>query len=638
MIDIVGGAIESTPADVGRSRTAIDDDTFGRLDPERIEVLAPLIPSAVPGMVNGSLSTGLIIRGFPTGTPRWNGLPDIDRLFVRDPATIATIDVLSGVDAVGMGLGSPGGVIRFTGKRPLAEPATEIGVSVGHPERARLTFDQGGPLAEHWSYRLVAAGQTGETQPDDRRLDRWHGLVGLQWDYRADSHLLLEYEQQHNQREYRFGTILQGDRIRYDHEYASPEQDSDRRYRRLGLEWQHRLTPDTRLTLAHAHSRVRRDETLIGFWSQLDGNRLSGYYSQYHDRYRQDDTRLRLDHHIRQGRLTQHWTAGIDHNRHRVDFGGEQALWNYRANDWAFTLDADDPGFDRLDLAALPVTPRSVREEARQRGYWLTQQLQWERRWQLAWGVRHNRYEITGARNGVDRRARNEGQTWQLALRLPLGEHGHLRLATGRGMEPVFGETRDGSPLPPAHSRLGEIGIGWRLPHAQRLELVGYRLQDARPVSLDDPRNPAAVRLDKRESEGIEARYQWRHRNWQIEINAGWLRSRNADADGRAFVGVPARTASLWLQHDLRPRHQLPLQLWWQWHHVGPRYADTANTRRIDGHQRHAIGLRWQHGKARLDLGIHNLLDTRHIAAITGPSGIYPGPPRQIRAGWTYRF
>ena len=62
--------------------------------------------------------TGLQLRGFAVTRPLLDGLPDIQRLFVRDIATVTRIDTLRGPAALPFGITSPGGTTNTISKQP----------------------------------------------------------------------------------------------------------------------------------------------------------------------------------------------------------------------------------------------------------------------------------------------------------------------------------------------------------------------------------------------------------------------------------------------------------------------------------------------------------------------------------------
>ena len=160
-VEVVAEPITESTDRVGGSRTLINREQLDWLQPQRVEELTALIPGAQPGNLQGGLDSSVMLRGFAITGPRWNGLPDIHRLFVRDPYTAERIEVVSGPDAMLEGVSSPGGVLRYIGKRPQQQPAQEAAITVGSHGHRRLTADTTGPLSDRVAYRLTIAAQEG---------------------------------------------------------------------------------------------------------------------------------------------------------------------------------------------------------------------------------------------------------------------------------------------------------------------------------------------------------------------------------------------------------------------------------------------------------------------------------------------
>ena len=597
---------------------------------ERLEDLAELVPGGAAGVAHGGLATSLSLRGFALTAPRYNGLPDIQRLYQRDLATVERVDILSGPDAILEGWSSPGGAIRYQGKQPQFEAEHRLGLAVGSGAHGRLTLDSTGPISDTVAYRVVAATQGGTSRPEARAMERQHGLIGLAWRYHPDGLLSIEHEQQSNARPYSFGTVIYADKIHYDQSYSSPYQYSDRRYQRSAIALRHQARPWLSLSADYAEAQVQRDETLIGFWSVLPDGRLSGYYTGYRDDYQQQNLKLqaRLDYPTGPWQHQTH--LGAEEQRQDIDFSGDQALWDFDANDWAFYLDMDDPDFASVDIEALHRRPRHHFERAKSQGYWLAHRAELPGFVQLTYGHRRNSYQADVDRNGNLAETDNSGDSWQGGITVYLSDRLSLWHHQGLALSPTAGFTLAGDPLPPAESELHESGLRWYPSDNQRIELASFRVKDSTVRSANDPQQPDAVEVAYRRVDGVQARYGLRHRGWGLYLTATSQRSQELDGAnaGNHFVGVAARSASGRLSYDLGSAHGHPLQGWWQLAYSGPRYADPANSIRIPSHQRHDAGLAWQQGNARYLLTVRNLFDTRYSAAVTSPTGIYQGQRR----------
>ena len=633
------------------TRAVVEAETLKETSPDRVEALTDRLPGAHAGFELGHLETGVTMRGFAVTRPEKDGLPDIHRLFVRDLYTVERVELVTGPDAILSGVSSPGGLIRYTGKRPEFDSAHAFGIETGDPDHRRLTLDSTGPLSERVAYRVVAAAQDGETDPGELSTRRDHAQVGLSWLYGDHGEVYLEHEYQRNQQPYNMGTIITDDGPRYDTTYHAPDQDSDRRYRRTALEWNHDLTSSLAISARAARARVTRDERLIGFFTAGTlpaPDPLWGYAADLEDDYTQDDARVQLT--VESGQAkTRHTTVlGADHQTRRIDLRREQSFWD--GSNFVYLLDQEDPDFSDVDTDNLPVTALHERpEETRRAGAYLAHRTAGDG-WRVTAGLRQNAYETRSA-DEADAKLETENKgsdtTWQLGSTVRTSEHlehfGHI----GTTVQPNSGRDRDGELLP--HRRATQVELGMRVhPNPrQRWEFL-YFMTDVRNVAREDEDCDADClkaagvdtaytvegRLDVR---GLETRYDLAAGDWRLHLNYGVQRSRVLDdADdhaGHQFPGVPEYTGGARLAREWRSGGATA-RLWWGAEHVGERHVDAANEYTVPAYTRHDIGAsyHWRDG-TRLHLVADNVTDERYIAA---PS--VQGPRRSVRLGMSRDF
>ncbi len=630
---VFGWLDEAYSATGAASRMLLERDTLDALGADRLEALDMAWPGAGSAMLNGGLSTVAMSRGFAIARPYWNGLPDIQRLFVRDLGTVDQVVVLRGPDAVLHGLTSPGGVVHYVGKRPQEVPQHSLSLRLGQHEQWRWEVDSTGPLgpvseASGLSWRVVGARQGGHQEPGRLGLERSQEMGVLHWRYRPGGSLTLESEHQENHRPFSFGTVHVGGRVRYDQVYASPDQHSRRRYQRRGVAWEERLSPALTLAAHHAHSQVARDETLFGFWSVRDEQSLWGYYTAYRDRYSQRnwraEARLRFD----TGSLAHQWVLGHDRNRHHIRFGGVQ-------NIAGFTIDVAQPDFSAIEPDALELAPRYNHERHRERAWFVADRVRLGPVWSASLGWRRQHFDTLADRSGRGLLVASRGQAdgWHAGLEAELGTL-HLHLTRTASMEPNRGMTREGGFLPAQRARQLELGARWKLARGMRLEGAVYRI-DLRHLPMTDPEDRTAlVSSGHRRVTGLDGAAHLAWRAWTATLQGNWLDTQNrattAPGQGAHFVGVPRFSGSL----RVSLAHAGPAASRWEsWLglvRVGPRYGDAANSFQVPGYMRVDLGSQTQLADGTLRLGIRNLTDSRHVAAISSASDVHQGARRGV--------
>jgi len=174
---------------------------------QRLDQLTGLQPGLQANPENGQLSNGLQLRGFAVTRPLLDGLPDIQRLFVRDIATVARIDTLRGPAALPFGITSPGGTINTISKQPGRQARQLITVQHQLGEHSKLAIDSSGTLGDDdspWTYRSILSVRGG---PD--AANRQHtAQLTLRWQHQVDSWVQLQGMAQADYQPFDFGTVM----------------------------------------------------------------------------------------------------------------------------------------------------------------------------------------------------------------------------------------------------------------------------------------------------------------------------------------------------------------------------------------------------------------------------------------------
>ncbi|KAA3652312.1 MAG: hypothetical protein DWQ11_11865 [Proteobacteria bacterium] len=613
------GALPLEDQAASTSRLIIEPDTLTGAD--RIERLSAHIPGAIPSVSHAGFASALLVRGFALTRYHIDGLPDIQRMHVRDLETVEHIDVLRGPDAVMRGITDPGGVVEYVAKQPSFKASGRLTQQLGDHGHARSTIDLTGPIGAQWAYRLVASAREGDTHPGGLTEDRRVGLAALTWAYRRGGTLSFSTEEQRNRKAYVFGTVITDAGPQYDRLFAADHQRNDRRYRRTALLWQDALTERLTVTARYAESDVHRDETLIGFWSLLNNDTLRGYATRYRDRYHQQNWRL-------DARLDLDWHTliiGRDDNRQRVDFTGTQ-------NIGGFTVDVANPDFSTVNYDALTTTARLRRETHRDSSWFIGDRMRLADGLDLTIGARQMHYTL---RSGATLAPAGDADSlsWHTGLVARPTHDLKLHMAVATGTAPNTGKTRDGDFLPAQRTRQTEAGARWQATPAMALGGAIYRITLDNLPMTDPLDRTARISAGRRRVTGIELSGEIRSGAWTLSGNGNWLTTRQlvstANGLGDAFPGVPRFSAGVSVGYAASIAH-VPVTAKLDAIHVGARHGDAANTFRIAGYQRFDVGLTSRIAGADWGLSVHNLLDTRHIAAISARDDVYQGERRRV--------
>lgn len=578
----------------------------------------------------GGLGPGINLRGFDVGGRLFvDGLPDIERFYSRDLATVATVEVLKGHSSVLYGQAAPGGTINYRLQQPSGASRSEVTLSTDNAGLHRLVLDHDQPFGDA-ALRLIYAGQSGATfieQVGNRRQS-----LLLSGRLRYDGGMVrVELEYQRNERPYGFGTVHADGRFWYDRYYIAPASRALRQYRRQALYWEQALAPGWTLDAALGLAQVRRHETLAGFWTISGPGTLSSYYRKLDDEAGQNNLRIELrGEHTLAGLLTE-TALGYQCDRQRIDFSGPQNIGAY-----AIALAAPD---FRRDWNALPLAARIARERYRESGLFGLTKVALSEGVHVMAGLRQSALKIDTASAttastaaDIDHLSSVAGASWQVVPQWT------LHLSRSESFEPNRGTTRSGGFLQPRQGRQWETGLAAAGRH-WRATLALFDLEQSRLTAPDPLDKNALVTIGTARVRGAEAALRWSVGALAWSANLGWQRPRNTDKVshdlGERLVNVPARYGAMRLEWHAGARWRL----WSAVAAVGQRPGDAENSFTAAGYAVVGAGIAYRIDDATsLSLEGGNLADRRYVEALSASDDVYQGERRRWSAGLRHRF
>jgi iron complex outermembrane receptor protein len=626
----------SAPADATQTVTTADAATWDTLAAHRLEDLAGLVPGLQVDTANAGLSSAIRLRGFAVTRLLYNGQPDVQRMFVRDLATVDRIEVLSGPAGVLQGIASPGGAVNYVGKQPHFEAARVLRLGVDADGVGDGLLDLTGPLAGlPLAYRLVLSASDGSRAP--AALPQRHRTVlgALGWAFAPGGLLTLEAEQMANHTPFVFGTVITGGGTpqaapRYDQLYVLPGgAPAARRMQRWALEARQQLDNGAAISARWSTAGVTRDETLLGFWGLETDQALSGYVTRYHDDARQTAFTLRAEGEARWAGTTHRLAAGLDGFQQGFLQTGVQGIDGFR-------LDVAQPDFSAVQVDALPTTRRYSHEQQRDGAAWFSDRVALHRAIDAVLGWRHTRYRIDADRRGTGlaTQADGSGDAAHLGLLWRLDAAWRAYAALSTGFEPNRGTVRDGSYLPPQRQRQTEAGLRWAGAADTQLAAAAFRIRLSQLPMTDPADRTAVISSGERAVQGLQAVLHTQAAGLTIDAHAQAIAMRQVVRTsaglGDDFPGASRYTAGARLSGPLggdtpgRSRWALALSA------VGPRMADAANTTRLAGYGLAHLSVDWPASPSTtVSAGVRNLLDRRYVEAVTALDDVYQGPRRQ---------
>lgn len=597
------------------------------------------VSSVVAGQGEGRRDE-FYIRGFYSlRDVSLDGVRD-DNLYTRDLATTEQIEVIKGAAAALYGRGSAGGLINRVSKKPQAQQASEVALTLGSDSERRVSVDAGGAVAKGVNARLIGVIDRGDSYRDVVEHRRKLIAPSLSVELGAHSTLLLQAEVQREQRtpdrgvpSVKWRPINVPAHTFYGERYDYTDTDNELVKATLQHKFNDRLKLSNTLQYSHAdlsgvntrNRRVNTDNTLsrqITYFPQEQSNVIN-----------QTELTYVLDRHT--------VLAGVELANQDRDVRTAQTGIAFPVS-----LYAPQKLLAAPDVTTFPVSLDN-RFVAKTRALYLQDQIELSPRWKALLGVRFDRFtqeqdnrlrkqlserkdSMTSPRVGLVYQPQ-ENQTWYLNL--------------SRSLQPGGGELLYTAEIPlaqvkPMQTDLQEIGwkrdwLGQRMFTTVSL----FRIEQRNQFTQLDLSSPP-LQIGKQRNQGVELELQgalWQ--GGRLHASYTYNDARIVASLDKAIVGAraemtPRHRASMWLQQALTEGFSLGLGVLTG----SDQFALSDNTVRLPGYVRVDAAVNYKHKNYEVKLKVNNVGDARFYESAINNVQIQPGAPRNLQLTLASRF
>ena len=567
-----------TPFSVG----VISPELLSDSQVNRLEETTKFISGVQQGTGDSGFNTDVMIRGFSTGGGAYlNGMLDNQKFFVREMATVERIEILKGQSSVLYGSGSPAGVINYLSKKPQAQSQHEVSISAGSYDFGKLIVDSTGKINdnENLLYRFIGVGQIANDFRENIINNRATLAPSITWNYAQTGKLTSEFEYNHDTQPYRFDNVyVKGRGVIYDQSYVDPRTQSDRDYFRFSNSLEQQLFSGWTAHLSSNYYHTERHDLLIGFYTFVTPEIVSGYYRDVHDHYDQLNLRGELHGEFEIFGNKNQLIVGMDRNTGDDRLHSQRKINGYQLNVYA-------PKFNYL----IPnTTPFNAFLNTTEYGYYAQNQLDLTRFWHLTGGIRWS--DFSAVQNGkiaTDQTA----LTFSTGLSFTPWENIASYFSYNQSFQPNYGLTKTNDFLPAKQGEQFEFGIktNW---FEKRLSWTAavYELTQNHLITRDPTDPNYSVTNGSTRSRGFETDLTGKITdNLKLIANYGLMISRFLQHDNfknHEFRNTPKHSGSLWTKYELPFDVAGKFYLGGGATFVDARWGDDANSFRTNGYIR----------------------------------------------------
>ncbi|NMM08442.1 TonB-dependent siderophore receptor [Polaromonas sp.] len=614
----------------------------------------------VPGLgfsVGDGQRDQVTIRGFSAINDQFvDGVRD-DALYFRDLSNIERIEVLKGPSSVLYGRGSAGGLINRVTKKPRAEPALEIGATLGSAGQKRGEFDLGTASSDKETlFRLTGALEDSTSFRNQYFLERQviapsvtfklrpQTTLTLQADYLKDKRLADQGVPSFRGRpvdvpiETYFGAANGRDRafvqsevasgtITLDHAFNAGlklhsvlrgyDYSLDRNYTTIG-----KVTTTANPTVTIAQTRRLRDEQGYYFQNELSQKAQWG------------DTQHQLLYGLELGRQNKSEQLASRNNVATYNLFNP-VLANLAPLPATIVPSADNQ--NRVNIAAL----------------YLQDLVTLSPQWKVLGGLRYDKLEQTRD----DRTARNvDMQRTDNTLSPRIGavyqptEQVSVYAGYSRSFQPLsdsFVFRANSDQLKPTQTENKEVGVKLDIGAKASLSAAVFDMSQTN-IQVADPANPNfSIPVGKQRTRGLELAFagevapQWEIISGYSYMKGSITESTELTSAGTPFQGntaalTPRHSLNLWLKRKFNERYYVAAG----GRAESSRYASPDNLTVLPGYGVINLGAGYEEKKFDVAVTLKNLLNRKYFAAAHSGANDYnmPGEPRSLLVSARYRF
>jgi iron complex outermembrane recepter protein len=599
-----------------------------------------------------------LIRGF-LAYQYLDGLKLHDSSWGVEPYGLQRIDVLKGPDSTLYGQGSPGGLWDLTSKRPTDQTFAEELLRVGSYGLVQEAFDVGGPVTADHSllYRVVAMGKFGDAEVNDTKTERVYIAPSFTWRPNSDTSLtvLASYQYDPNLTVLQplpyAGTVTPGPNGQYISRslfLGEPSyHDTWIESFRIGYDFQHRFNDIFSFQQDFAFQRlninleeVQSRATVV---NSTDIVRQMSYQVYDIDIF-QVDNRLKAD--LALGPFVNHVVYGTDF----------AAIPNYQGTgvnrSSQYLLNLYNPVYGQPLAASNPITSFRYQNQT-QLGFYVQDRIEFGNL-SLLLGTRYDIVDLdqqirtlntaTGVLSNPPWTSQpNHAETSNAGLVYDFKSLGLSPYAVySQSFYPTPGTQFNGAPFIPTTGDQKEAGLKYKPPGWNLLFTTAAFDIVQNNVLTPDLQNPGfQVQNSSIEVKGAEAEFKTTQLyGFNIASAFTYLdpvttATNTAGGIGKAPVGIPDYSASLWTTYRFRLSPFDGLTVGGGVRYVGQSWADALNTMPVPAFTLFDLALHYQLGSisptmANWDMGfnIKNLFDKRYVSSCDDALDCYYGPGR----------
>lgn len=578
-----------------------------------------------------------------------DGIRD-DVQYYRDVYNLERVEALKGPNAMIFGRGGSGGVINRITRQADGEDHRNAALQFGSDDRRRGTVDFGTGIGAAAGFRINAVHEDSLSFRDHFQLKRYGANPTFGFDLGTSTRLQVGYEHFHDDRTTDRGVpSFHGRPLDTDPStfFGSPtlnrtEADVDA----IDVAVDHRFTGSLGL---RSHLRWADYDKYYQnvFPTAVDatGTQVSLYA------YRSETTRRNL---FNQTDLV--WKVDAGRMNHTVLAGmelGRQVTDNFRTTGYfapgTNVVPLADPRFDAAVDFRQSATDADNHGTAKVVAFYLQDQIDLARQWQLIVGLRHDSFR-------VDLRNNRTGQSFEsddglLSPRAGLvfkpAEQVSVYASYSMAHQPRAGEqlaslNASNAALDPEKFTNREIGVKWDIRRDLQASVAVYRLERSNVAVVDPADVTRLLLVDGQYAQGIELGIAGRvTEQWQLmggyayqsgEITA----TQSATAvRGHRLAQLPRHSASLWNRYDFSKRFGAGLGIVYR----DALFANIDNQVTLPAFARVDAALYWTATKwLQLQLNVENIADTRYFASAHSNNNISPGAPRSAWLSLNLRY